>query len=107
MDFINLNLKTNDEDLCLVGGVTMHTILKDKKYFTDLILSKANMNTISSVTNLIESSERAIIMLPRGTKIIINDTLYSSESRRNLLSFKDIINDTLCSICTNSSIIAH
>ena len=29
-------------------------------------------------------------MLPEGTKIRINDALYSSKSRRNLLKFKDI-----------------
>ena len=29
-------------------------------------------------------------MLPKGTKICIDDDLYSSKSRRNLLSFKDI-----------------
>jgi hypothetical protein len=29
-------------------------------------------------------------MLPKGTKICIDDALYSSKSRRNLLSFKDI-----------------
>ena len=40
--------------------------------------------------NLIEGSERANIMLPKGTKICIDDVLYSSKSRRNLLSFKDI-----------------
>ena len=29
-------------------------------------------------------------MLPKGTKLCIDDTLYSSKSSRNLLSFKDI-----------------
>jgi GAG-pre-integrase domain/Integrase core domain len=29
-------------------------------------------------------------LLPEGTKLIINDALYSSKSRKNLLSFKDI-----------------
>ena len=29
-------------------------------------------------------------MLPRGKKFCIDDTLYSSKSKRNLLSFKDI-----------------
>ena len=29
-------------------------------------------------------------MLPNGTKLCIDDALYSSKSRRNLLSFKDI-----------------
>ena len=39
---------------------------------------------------LIEGSRRAIIILPNGTKLCIDDALYSSKSRRNLLSFKDI-----------------
>ena len=65
-------------------------ILKDKKYFQSLILCKVNFNTISTSLNLIESSGRAIIMLPKGTKLCINDALYSSKSRRNLLSFKNI-----------------
>ena len=29
-------------------------------------------------------------MLPKGTKLCIDDALYSSKSSRNLLSFKDI-----------------
>ncbi|GJY42003.1 disease resistance CC-NBS-LRR class family protein [Tanacetum coccineum] len=33
---------------------------------------------------------KACFVLPKGTKLIINDALYSSRSRRNLLSFKDI-----------------
>ncbi|KAK4595300.1 hypothetical protein RGQ29_013657, partial [Quercus rubra] len=51
---------------------------------------KVNFNTISTSLNLIESSGRAIIMLPKGTKLCIDDALYSSKSRRNLLSFKNI-----------------
>ncbi|KAL4615305.1 hypothetical protein ACB092_07G113900 [Castanea dentata] len=39
---------------------------------------------------MIESSGRASIMLPYGTKFSIKDVLYSSKSRKNLLSFKDI-----------------
>ena len=31
-----------------------------------------------------------MILLPNNTKIYINDALYSSRSRRNLLNFKDI-----------------
>ncbi|KAL4652202.1 hypothetical protein ACB092_01G216500 [Castanea dentata] len=37
-----------------------------------------------------ESSGRAIIMLPNGTKLCIDDALHSSKSSRNLLSFKAI-----------------
>ena len=78
------------EDFCLADSATMHTILKDKKYFQQLILSKAKVNTISGSSNLIEGFGRANIMLPKGTKIHTDDALYSSKSRRNLLNFKDI-----------------
>ena len=40
-------------------------------------------------------------MLPKGTKICIDNTLYSSKSRRNLLSFKDIRGNG-CHIETNN-----
>jgi hypothetical protein len=69
---------------------TTHTILRDKKYFQYLILNKASVNTISGSSNLIEGSGRANIILPKGTKLCIDDALYSSKSRRNLISFKDI-----------------
>jgi hypothetical protein len=52
--------------------------------------AETHVNTISSISNLIEGSERAYILLPEETKLIINDALYSSKSRKNLLSFKDI-----------------
>lgn len=68
----------------------MHTILKDEKYFSSLILVKANVNTISGTANLIEGSGKANIMLPGRAKFIINDTLFSSISKRNMLSFRDI-----------------
>ena len=64
--------------------------LKIKKYFQQLSLSKTYVNIISGSSNLIEGSGRPNIMLPKGTKIYIDDALYSSKSRRNLLSFKDI-----------------
>ncbi|KAI5317600.1 hypothetical protein L3X38_037307 [Prunus dulcis] len=54
------------------------------------MLTKAKVTTISGPANLIEGSGRAQIMLPNGTILSIPDALYSSNSRRNLLSFKDI-----------------
>ncbi|TYJ15310.1 hypothetical protein E1A91_A10G175800v1, partial [Gossypium mustelinum] len=53
-------------------------------------MSNAHVNTISSSSKLVEGSGRAIIVLPEGTKFIIDDALYSTKSQRNLLSFKDI-----------------
>ena len=67
-----------------------HTIFRDKRYFLELTLIKANVSTISSTTNLVKSFGIANITLPNRTRFHINDALYSSKSRRNLLSFKDI-----------------
>ena len=36
----------HDGDLCMVNNATMHTILKEKKYFEYLTLTKANVTTI-------------------------------------------------------------
>ena len=80
----------NEDDVCLTDYATTHTILRDKRYFLELTLIKANVSIISSTTNLVEGSGRANITLPNGTRFHINDALYSSKSNRNLLNFKDI-----------------
>ena len=55
-----------------------------------MILTKAKVTTISGLADLIEGSGIAQVVLPNGTILSIQDALYSSNSRRNLLSFKDI-----------------
>jgi len=55
------------EDTCLADSAPTHTILRNKIYFTSLILEEANVNAISGTTNLIKGSERANIMFPGGT----------------------------------------
>jgi hypothetical protein len=81
---------TSIGDECLVDSGTTTTILKSKKYFSQLSPAETHVNTISDISNLTEGSRRAYILLPKGTKLIINDALYSSKSRKKLLSFKDI-----------------
>ena len=85
-----LNFKMNEGDVCLADCATTHTILREKIYFFNLITTNTSVSTISGTSNLIEGSGRANIVLPNGTRFHINDALYSSKSRRNLLSFKDI-----------------
>ena len=77
-------------DACLVDCATTHTILLDKKYFSNLTLVPFNVQTISGLIDLIKGSGRATIVLPNGTKCQIDDSLYSNKYNRNLLSFKDI-----------------
>ena len=54
------------------------------------MLSKANVTNIPVFTDLIEGSGRAHIRLPHRTQLFIEETLYSSRSKRNLHSSKDI-----------------
>ncbi|GAV80857.1 hypothetical protein CFOL_v3_24317, partial [Cephalotus follicularis] len=51
---------------------------------------KANVGTISGTSDLIEGSRMANFVLSNRTQMRITDALYSTKSRRNLLSFKDI-----------------
>ena len=81
---------TSNVDACIADCATTHTILYDKKYFSNLLLVKSNVNTISSPVDLIQGSRKTTIILPRGTKIHINEALYYAKSKQNLLSFKDI-----------------
>ena len=58
-----------------------------------MTLAEDNVNTISGASNAIEGSGRAYIILPNDTKLDIENALYSSTTKRNLLSFKDILNN--------------
>ena len=66
-------LKVNEDDVCLIYCATTHTILREKRYFLELTLIKANVSTISSITNLVEVSGIVNITLPNGTKFLINN----------------------------------
>ena len=80
----------HDEDLCLANNATMYIIIKGKKYFEYLTLTKVNITTILGPMDMIKGSERANILLQNNTKSSIKDALYSLESRKNSLCFKDI-----------------
>ena len=85
-----INYMSSVGDAYPVDYATTHTILSDKKYFSNFTLTQSNVHTISSPVNLIKSSGKATIILPKGTKLKIEDALYYNKSSRNLLSFKDI-----------------
>ena len=76
---------TSNVDACLVDCATTHTILCDKKYFSNLLLVKSNVNTILSPVDLIQGFGGATIILTSGTKIHINDALYYAKSTINAL----------------------
>jgi hypothetical protein len=89
--FISRRLEMDHgKDICIPDSGTAHTILKSKKYFTKIFPTKGVINTISGPADLIEGTGNAMLMLPNGTKFVINNALYSPKSKRNLLSFNDI-----------------
>jgi len=78
----------NGEDICLVDSANTHIILRNKIYFTCLILEEDNVNTISGTANLIEGFGRANIMLSVGTELYISNALYSANSEKICLVLK-------------------
>ena len=77
--------KINDADICIADSATTYTIFKNKKYFSHLTLGEVNVNTRSDNTKLIESFKRANILLPSGTKFIIEDALLSTKDRKSVV----------------------
>jgi len=90
MDYSNDEVKTKTREICIPDSGTTHTILKHKRYFSELKPTKAIINTISGPVDLIEGTGKASFILPNGTKFFIKDALFSPKSKRNLLSFNDI-----------------
>ena len=64
-----------DGDLCMVDSAITHTILKENKYFEYLTLTKANITTLSSPTDMIKGSWKINIVLPNNTRLGIKDAL--------------------------------
>ena len=56
MDYSNDEVKIKTRDICIPGSGTTHTILKHKRYFSDLKPTKAIINTISGPVDLIEGT---------------------------------------------------
>ena len=63
-------------NVCLVDCATTHTILHDRKYFSNLTLSPFHVQTMSGLVDLIKGSRKDIIVLPNGTKFQIDVALY-------------------------------
>jgi len=72
---MNIGINTNDDDLCIADNATTHTILKSNKFFSCLLMREVNVSTISGTTNIIEGSRRTIVLLPRGTRLDIKNSL--------------------------------
>ena len=60
-----INYMPSVDNACLVDCATTHTILCDKKYFSNFTLAQSNVHTISGPVNLIKGSDKATIILSK------------------------------------------
>ena len=58
--------KSNVGDFCLTDSATTHTILRDRKYFSNLILAKVKVTTISGKSDVIEGLGKAQIIVRKS-----------------------------------------
>ena len=61
-----INYMSSIGDACLADRATTHTILRDKKYFSNFTLAQSIVNTISRPVDLIKGSGKATIILPKA-----------------------------------------
>lgn len=62
------NNDINNEDMRFNDSGITHTILNNKRFFSYLIMQKANVNTISASIKLIQGSRKVeLLLLIRGT----------------------------------------
>ena len=67
---MNLVLEMSEnKDVFVVDSGSSHTILRNKRYFINLTMKNANINTIAGIASLIEGYGRANILLPKGTHL--------------------------------------
>ena len=81
---------TSGKTSCLADSATIHTVLRERIYFTNFIPKNAPLTTLACPSNLIEGYGKARIMLSNGTILTSAEALYSLRSGRTLLSFTDI-----------------
>ena len=79
-----------EEELCLVDSGTTNSILMETKYFQTLTKKQGNVLTIAGRDATIVGTGRATIVLPMGTHITIEDALLYPNSKRTLLNYQDI-----------------
>jgi hypothetical protein len=82
-------MEENDEP-CLIDSTATNSILRETKYFQTLLKRTKNITTIVGNNGRIVDSGRAIVVLPNGTRIFIEEAFLYPGATRTLLAFKDI-----------------
>jgi peptide/histidine transporter 3/4 len=79
-----------EAEICLVDSGTTNTILRETRYFQTLAKKNGNIMTIAGSNAHIVGTGSATLVLPMGSQIFVKDALLYPDSKRTLLSFKDI-----------------
>jgi peptide/histidine transporter 3/4 len=79
-----------EAEICFVDNGTTNTILRETRYFQTLTKKSGNIMTIARSNTHIVGTGSATLVLPMGPQIFVKDALLYLDSKRTLLSFKDI-----------------
>jgi hypothetical protein len=85
-----LQVNPIEEETRLVDSCTTNTILMEIKYFQTLTKRTGNILTITGRDACIVGSEKATIIFPMCTQVIIENTLLYLDSTYTLLSYRNI-----------------
>jgi hypothetical protein len=87
---VSMGVNLMEEEVCLVDSGTTNSILRETNYFQTLTKRKGNVLTITGRNATIVGSGRATIVLAMGTQITVENALLYPDSKRTLLSYRDI-----------------
>lgn len=66
-------------EMCLIYSETLHTILRNKKYFKSVTFQRANVTTIFGLIELNDDFGHTTINLPNETLINIEDAILGTK----------------------------
>jgi len=66
---VNVDISTNDKDMCLIDSATTHIILKSNTFFSCLVMREVNVSTISDTKNIIERLRKSYCTPTKRYKI--------------------------------------
>lgn len=92
MAIVNPVDEEEDSDIeFMLDSCTTHSILTDRSFFVWLDpIAKHSVKTITGTTKVMQQFGKASITLPNGMALLINKAVYNPKATRNLISFRDV-----------------
>lgn len=92
---INHTQTENIPHNCVIDNGTSHTILRDPRFFSEIIPLNRLITTITGQKRLEEGYGPTTIILPNRTVIRVKSAIYAPTATQNLISFRDVRDNEL------------